>query len=587
MSGPEDHTTADPLVGIDLGTTNSAIGLFGPDGVRLFHNALGDVLTPSVVAWDERESRLCVGRTAKDIWAVKAEMAAGLFKRGMGSKRIYTVGPQKLNATELSALVLKSLRDDAERALSCEVTRAVVTVPAYFNEDQRRATREAGRLAGLRVERILNEPTAAAIAHGLHQRQSDGTLLVVDLGGGTFDVCVMDRFEGALEVRSVAGASHLGGEDFTRRIASLALERLSIPYELAEMADPDAIAQLVRSAELFKRKLSTLDKDARLPLLNVPPIKGRLDERTPLTLTRDDIEQALEPLLSQITAPIRTALRSAELTRHQIDELILVGGATRLPFFREIVERIVPVQPHAGVDPDRAIVHGAVILAALNEGHAAVQDVVVVDVASHSLGVNVTRQFGPERRGGYFSPIIHRNTTIPTSRTDVFSTLDYGQTSITFDVYEGEARHVKDNRKIGQLVVSGIPKGPPGQSVEVRFTYDLDGILAVDATILETGKTVSKVFHQSGRELNEAEITKVAAHLEKLKADPRDDPKVRDLIARAEATLRELAPEQRDALEDALDAVETALVRGNQDELTTALGYLSQLCDRFDDGERW
>lgn len=287
--------TSDRIVGIDLGTTNSAVAAFRDGYVEVLPNALGDRLTPSAIAWNDRANTLLVGRAAKDIAALHPDRAALLFKRSMGSDRVFKVGPKKLGAVECSALLLKQLREDASRALGEDVDRCVITVPAYFNEAQRFATQKSGELAGFTVERILNEPTAAAIAHGQHQRGTDATLLVFDLGGGTFDVCVMDRFEGALEVRSVAGESELGGEDFTRRLASLALERVGATYEVVEMRSPMALSLLIKRAELLKRGLSADAPDDAPRGLRIPPLTEGQDEQA-VALTRADVRTSYRSL---------------------------------------------------------------------------------------------------------------------------------------------------------------------------------------------------------------------------------------------------------------------------------------------------
>lgn len=575
-----------PVVGIDLGTTHSAIGVLGEQGVVLFPNELGDLLTPSVVAEDPRDKRLRVGRTAKDIWAVHPNAGAGLFKRGMGTEQRWNVGRYELGAVELSALVLGQLKSDAERALGHAVRRAVITVPAYFGEEQRRATREAGELAGFVVERILNEPTAAAIAYGLHDRAVDGSLAVLDLGGGTFDVCIMDRFEGTLEVRAVQGQSRLGGEDFTLAIAQEALHRVGIEDNLEALDDAEARALLVRSAELLKRRLAT-DSHAQSLAMTVPPVRGRTSEPRPITFKRAELRRICAPLMEQIAGPIRAAFGDAEISRHELEELILVGGATRLPFFEELVTELVPIRPCQGIDPDLAIAHGAAIQGALVDRHVAVADVMVVDVASHSLGIAIVRTFGNRDIEGYFAPVIHRNTALPISIANVFSTIHDEQTRMLIEVYEGEARQVAGNRLLGTLEIVDIPPGPPLRDVEVRFTFDLDGILAVDARVVGEDLQASRVFDRTGRTLKPREARKLERRLKKLKRDPTDSPNARDLIARADLLMRELPASERDTLDAALSDFEAALRSGTLAARRATEHSLRQRCDQYDAGERW
>ena len=572
-----------PIVGIDLGTTNSAVAFFDGGGVRVLPNALGEPLTPSVVALDERTGALVVGRTAKDIYGANPELGAAVFKRGMGSELKYSIAGSRHGAVDLSALVLRSLRRDASEALGEDVDRCVITVPAYFNEAQRFATVKAGELAGFVVERIINEPTAAAIAYGAHAATSDGTLVVIDLGGGTFDVCVMDRFEGALEVRSVAGESMLGGEDFTRGLAALALSRAGLAFEQAEIRDFDALVLLLKRAELLKRHLSEHEAGT----ITVPPFKALRKSPKELQVRREEAEEVFAPLLDRLRGPCRGAVRSAGLNRTDIGDVILVGGATRMACVRDLVTSLFDARPRDGVDPDLAIVHGAAIQAALTAGDEAVSDMIVTDVASHSLGCEVTKTLGGEYIDGFFAPIIHRNTVIPTSRNNIFSTLYPDQTSITFRIFEGESRYTKDNREIGRLEIDGIPKGPKGECVDVRFTYDLNGILEVEATILKTGKRVSKIFSRTSEALSDEVLEAAGRRLARIKEDPRDKPLIRDVISRAEGLLTEVTPHDRAQLEELLDLLESALRERDRSRIDELARMLRSLCQELDGDERW
>lgn len=572
-----------PIVGIDLGTTNSAVAYFDGGQVRVLPNALGEPLTPSVVALDERTGSLVVGRTAKDIYAVHPDLGAALFKRGMGSELDYKIAGSSHTPVELSAMVLRSLRRDATAALKEDVTRCVITVPAYFNEAQRFATMKAGELAGFTVERVINEPTAAAIAHGAHQAHSEGTLLVIDLGGGTFDVCVMDRFEGALEVRSVAGESMLGGEDFTRRVVALGLAKVGVAFEQAEIRDPEGMIRLIKRAELLKRRLST-ETEGRL---RIPALRNLTETEQEVTLTRPEVEEGFASLVDRLRGPCRGALRSAGLNRTDIDDVVLVGGATRMPCVQALVRSLFQVEPREGVDPDLAIVHGAAIQAALAGEDFAVSDLVVTDVASHSLGVEVTKRLGRRKVDGFFSPIIHRNTVIPTSQAETYSTMDDGQTKIHLSIYEGESRYVRDNRLIGELNVTDIPKGPAGKDVEVRFTFDLNGLLEVEATVVETGKVFQQVFQRNAEALSDEALAAAKERLARLKEDPRDKPFVRDVIARAEALLMEATPKVRERIERMLDTLENALQERDVSAIDQWARELKSLCEQLDGDERW
>ena len=568
-----------PVVGIDLGTTNSAIGLLEGDRVRFFPNPLGDVLTPSAVALDARSRMLVVGRTAKDLIAASPPLGARRFKTDMGSDRRYPVGGRKMSVVELSAHVLDVLRADAERALGTTVDRCVVTVPAYFDDAQRHATRQAAEQAGFVVERIINEPTAAAIAYGLHRRDAETLFAVVDLGGGTFDVCIMELFEGILQVKGVAGESRLGGEDFTAMLADYLAERAGIA---CPAPGSPAYGLLFKRAELAKRAL------ARWPSTEVTlgaEIAGSHDGL--IALTADEVDRLWAPLIGQLHGPLRAALRGAGIDRKQLAEVVLVGGATRMPCVQRAVAEILACQPAHRGDPDLVVAEGAAIQAAMIDGAAAVQEMVVTDVASHSLGVEVARELGSHLLGGYFTPVIHRNTVIPTTQSETFSTIYDDQRSVRLRIYEGDGRRVADNRKIGELEVAGIPRGRAPKPFVVRFTYDQNGMLEVQAEIPETKAQVSAVFRREGGEVTGAELERARARLHAIRADPMDRPRYRDLYARAKLLWSELDPACRAPFDRLLDVFDAALARRDTVELERTFQALLAACEAIDHGERW
>jgi molecular chaperone HscC len=569
---------SEPIVGIDLGTTNSAIGILDGDKVKLFPNPLGDVLTPSAVALDPKTKTLVVGKTARDLIAVRPDHGALRFKIDMGSDRTYKVGDRSMTAIELSAHVLDALRADAERALGRSVTRAVITVPAYFDDAQRHATREAGALAGLVVERIVNEPTAAAIAYGLHRHGDETLFAVVDLGGGTFDVCVMELFEGVLQVKGVAGESRLGGEDFTERLAAHVVE-------LAGIREPapgtPAAALLFRRAETAKRAL------ARWPETEVTlaaEITG--GEPRAVRVTAADVDRSWQPLIDRLLPPLRSALRGAGVTADQLAEVILVGGATRMPCLALAVEQILGRKPRHHADPDLLVAEGAAIQAGMIDDAAAVSEMVVTDVASHSLGVDTAREIGGRVVPGYFSPVIHRNTVIPTSRIESYATIHDDQTEVVFGVYEGEARRVADNRKIGELKVGGVPKGRAPKHVTVRFTYDQNGMLEVEAEVVETKQKVARVFHRTGKTITGKELEAARTRLRALRADPMDRPRYRDLQARAQALWQEADPVGRELLGALIDDFDAAVESRNPQQIERAYDRLLVRCTAIEGGER-
>lgn len=533
-----------------------------PDGPKLIPNALDGVLTPSVIGIDE-DGKLLVGAEAWELRVTRPERTASLFKRHMGTDWTATIAGREFAPEELSGLVLRSLKADAEAFFKEEVTRAVITVPAYFNDRQRKATIAAGKIAGLTVERILNEPTAAAIAYGFHEAKEDKTLLIFDLGGGTFDVSLVDLFDGALEVRASSGESALGGEDFTRALAARVLDRAGEAFERAEVSAPLQISRLIQLCEAAKLRLSR-DETATI---RVPDRKGELSGTSrEITVNRVQLEEWVSHILARIELPIRRVLGDAKLRKEDIGEVILVGGATRMPLVVERVTKLLGKAPQQRLNPDEVVALGAAVQAGLFAREAALEDMVVTDVAPFTLGVEVTKTFGHQRQGGYFSPIIERNTVIPVSRAETFSTLDPNQSSILLNVYQGESRKVDGNLLLGKLEVSGIPRGPAGQEIEVRFTYDLNGVLEIEATVVATKRTVSTVITRHARgNMTADQIRDAVRDMARLKTHPREEAANRYLLRRAERLYQELGNDDRERLSHLLDGFEAAL--GMQDEV--------------------
>ncbi len=567
----------DPIVGIDLGTTNSAVAHLTPDGPQVIPNALGGRLTPSVVGVDD-SGVVLVGAAARELQVVKPERCASLFKRFMGTDRTVTLGSRTFSPEELSGLVLRSLKADAEAHFKCPVVRAVITVPAYFNDRQRKATIAAGRIAGFQVERILNEPTAAAIAYGFHDATQDKTVLVFDLGGGTFDVSVVELFEGALEVRSSAGETALGGEDFTRALAAKVLGGVGKSFEHAEATAPLMVSRVLLEAERAKCKLSR-DESA---VVRVPDAKGNAADGTDVTVTREQLEAWVTPTLNRIELPIRRALSDAKLTREKIDEVILVGGATRMPLVVKRVTELFNKEPHRKLNPDEVVALGAAVQAGLVGKDAAVDDLVVTDVSPFTLGVAVVKEFGGEIRDGYFDPVIERNTTIPVSKSKRYSTTHPNQTSIVVRVFQGESRKVDGNLPLGEFELKGIPPGPAGQPVDIRFTYDLNGVLEVEATVAATKKSTSHVIARHAKGLTEAQIRQAVRDMEKLKSHPREEEANRYLLARAERVYKELSADRRRALGELMDGFEGGLESQDQEAIARWREALQEFLDYHD-----
>lgn len=573
--------SAAPIVGIDLGTTFSAAGIFQDGAVSQFANPLGHTLTPSVVALDPRTSGLVVGRAAKDILAANPAAAVATFKRAMGTERLFTLGERKLSAVELSAYVLDALKADAERSLNSPVTRCVVTVPAYFNDAQRTATKRAAQLAGFYVDRVLNEPTAAAIAYGLDHAEDESRFLVFDLGGGTFDVCVMELFEGMLRVESVAGESNLGGEDFTEALCALALARTDVSADRAANY-PDSRSLLYKRCEILKRKLTSWPHAT----LVVPRFDGS-DGGREIEVSSEEAERAWMTLISRLRGPCRTALRLAKVDAGALDAVVLVGGATRMPCVRRFVTELLGREPMTHGDPDHVVAHGAAIQAALCADDAAVGDLVVTDVASHSLGMAIGKRVGHHVLGGYFLPVIHRGTVIPTSRTKSVSPIEAGQTKLTVQVYEGDARRVGDNVHIGDLEVRGVPASPERNAVEVTFTYDLNGLLEVQARIPSTGDTFQRVFQRREVKLDGRALEQALERIRHFRSDPRERPRYREALARADLLWKECSPDVQAIIERGILALEHALAERDLEAMEAACDELAGLCEGLDGGERW
>ncbi len=551
----------DQVVGIDLGTTHSLVGVFANGRPELIANSHGSFLTPSVVGILE-DGQVIVGAPAKEYRVTHPDRCSWAFKRWMGSDRKVKIADRTFTAPELSSLILRSLKADAEAALGAEVTDAVITVPAYFNDLQRKATQRAGELAGLRVRRIINEPTAAALTYGFHDRASEKHVLVIDLGGGTFDVTCMEIFEGTLEIVSTSGESFLGGEDFTDRLMSCVLKTLGQQLEVAEVKTPKLVARLRQECDVAKCRFSEHPSTE----IRVPNESGDLDERSRrISVTREAFAKVCSGLLDRIKGPIGKALRDASRSPDSIDDVILVGGATRMPVLVDFVKQYFSREPLCRFNPDEVVALGAAVQAALIQDDSAVDDMVMTDVCPFTLGVETAKRFGHQVQDGYFAPVIHRNTTIPVSREEIFHTMWANQTEVLLSIYQGESRRVADNHKLGELKVHGLPPGPADQPFCVRFTYDLNGILEVEAFIPDTGKRFRTVLTNHAQDLTEREVKAAVEKMQQIKFYPRDDVENRRLVLFAERIVGEIAPHQRSTLEEAIDAFERAMSSGDRE----------------------
>lgn len=558
------------IVGIDLGTTNTLVAVLRDGRPTTLPNEAGEHLLPSAVAIASDGATL-VGRAARDRLVLAPDAGRAFFKRDMGTAASYVFGGRKWTPIECSALVLAEAKRVAGLHLPGPIDRAVITVPAYFRESQRQATAEAARLAGLAVARILNEPTAAALAHGFRAPDRETKLLVFDLGGGTFDVTVLEVFDGVIEVRASGGESRLGGEDYTDALLDLVLARTGLRRDVAE------VGALRAKLEALKRRLSV---QAQVGLV----VAGQ-----ELTLSRADLAEAGAALTARLRPVVQQCLRDGRLRREELDAVLLVGGASRMHVVREFVAKEIGVPLAKEVDPDRIVAHGAAVQAGLVEGDAAVADLVLTDVCAHSLGVSCGKQFAAGTIvEGYFEPILERNTTVPVSRAKHFQTFAPQQDSILLEVFQGEARQSKDNHLLGKLQITGLRRPAPNLAViEVRFTYDMSGLLEVDVTVLDSGARFHALIEERPGTLTPKQIADIRQRLQALRIAPRDQPQHRARLERAARAFASLLGDPRSRLSQLLDAFERALVTEVEGEIAATAfeldAFLSGLS--FEDGE--
>ncbi len=592
------------IIGIDLGTTNSVVAVVEGGEPTVIPTAEGSRLLPSVVAFNKNGERL-VGQTAKRQAVVNAENTVYSIKRFMGrrydevaSERAmvpYKVvrGPagdarvripltnRDYSPQEISAMILAKLKADAEAYLGETITKAVITVPAYFNDSQRQATKDAGKIAGLEVLRIINEPTAAALAYGLDKKENE-TILVFDLGGGTFDVSILDVGEGVIEVRATNGDTHLGGDDWDQAIVNWAADEFKKDTGIDIRNDRQALQRLREAAEKAKIELSSLmETEINLPYLTADASGPK---HMQMKLTRSKLEQLTETLVERLRGPFNAALKDAHLDPSKIDEVVLVGGATRMPMVQELVRSLTHKEPHKGVNPDEVVAVGAAIQAGVMGGE--VKDVLLLDVTPLSLGV--------ETLGGIMTPLIERNTTIPVKKSEVFSTAEDNQTAVDIHVLQGERPMAADNMSLGRFRLEGIPPAPRGMpQVEVTFDIDANGILNVTARDKATNKE-QKVTITASTNLAKGDIERMVREAREHEAEDRQRRELIEarnladnLVYQTEKVLRELGnkvpSEERQKIEGRLNELREAIkgedigrIKGLSDEVQNTYHALSQ-----------
>lgn len=567
------------VIGIDLGTTNSCVSVMEGGETVVIPNAEGNRTTPSVVAFAKDGERL-VGDVAKRQAITNPDRTIISIKRHMGSNHTETIDGKSYTPQEISAMILQKLKSDAEAYLGETVTQAVITVPAYFSDSQRQATKDAGRIAGLEVLRIVNEPTAAALAYGL-DKEGEHTILVYDLGGGTFDVSILELGDGVFEVKATSGNNRLGGDDFDERVMQYLIDSFKREQGIDLKKDKMAMQRLKDAAEKAKKELSsTLTTTISLPFISADASGPKHLE---VNLTRAKFEEITADLVEATLTPTRQALKDAGLSINQIDRVILVGGSTRIPAVQEAIKKVIGKEASKGVNPDEVVAVGAAIQAGVLTGE--VKDVVLLDVTPLSLGI--------ETMGGVFTRLIDRNTTIPTSKSQIFSTAADNQTSVEIHVLQGEREMANANKTLGRFTLGDIPPAPRGvPKIEVSFDIDANGIVNVSAKDLGTGKSQRITITASSglskdeidRMMKEAELhaEEDKKHREQVEIRNQADQLVyqtekslKDLGDKADSSLKSEAEDKISKLKEALAGTDSAAIETASGELTEVLHKLS------------
>ncbi len=560
------------IVGIDLGTTNSLIAYFDKDEAKVIPNKLGEMLTPSVVSVDE-EGVVYMGKTARERGMMNPSQTASVFKRSMGTGKKFMLGEREFTAEELSSLVIKSLKEDAEVFFGHEVTEAVISVPAYFNDAQRKATKKAGEMAGFVVERIVSEPTAAAIAYGLNKKNADTKFLVFDLGGGTFDVSILELYQNIMEVRAVAGDNYLGGEDFTEVLEQMFFREKEIDQD---ELDAKTLAHIRKQAEICKLGF----EESRTSVF-----KCRIgEEKYEYEINIDDYEKSCQLLLGKIKKPIERSLKDAQIKLADIEEVILVGGATKLSIVRKFVSRLFGRLPNTSINPDEVVAVGAATQAAMKERDEAVKEIILTDVCPFTLGTDiVVTRSGGYKENGHYLPIIERNTVIPVSRTERLYTASDNQSHILVKILQGESRYARNNVYLGEIEVP-VPIGPAGkEAIDVTYTYDVNSILEVEVKVLSTKMSKRVVIKNEDTDMSDEEIAARLESLASLKIHPREQEENKLLLLRGDRMYEEATGDTRHIIELQMNAFEEVLDKQDKLKIESARKEFKEFLDTIEE----
>lgn len=542
------------IIGIDLGTTNSLVCVWLNGKAELVPNSLGGTLTPSVVSVYE-DGTICVGEVARERLISHPAATAASFKRYMGTNKIFTLAERSFTPQELSSFVLRQLKEDAERFLNEAVTEAVISVPAYFNDNQRYATKEAGLLAGMKVERLVNEPSAAALASSRISDQEEQSYLVFDFGGGTLDVSVVDYFDNVIEIIAVSGDNHLGGDDFDALIAEHFCENHSLKY--GELS-PENQAVLLRLSEACKRDLTSQEP----VMLRFCPESDELG----MILTNVELAKLCPQIFSRISGVVARALKDSERTIEDIDQIVLVGGSSKMPVISYYLENILEKKPQIIGSPDEVVAIGAGIYAGIKERKEEIRDLVLTDICPFTLGINVINHLDTDRQ--IMSPIIERNSILPTSKRGFYTNVADGQMKMFIGVYQGDAYYCQDNIKLGEIVLYILPKNAGENHIEVCFTYDINGILEVEVIDHIKNERETAILTSQNVKLPPEELAKRLKELAAYKLLPPGGIRTKLALARGERLFTELIGEKR--MRVALEMDRLQQVVAGQNDLTIA-----------------